>query len=396
VINVNAPPIVTPACHWTGQSYLCKSKKPNKVPSATTVNRISDMKISLASKQVEEVLNKNNLTLYSDETSKFGKSYEVFAVTDEQKNSYLLGLREMNCKSSETVLETFKETLQDFNDLCSDHAVGFKLMTAIKNTMSDRASTEKKFQSILEAYRTTILSKIIDGWPLLSEEKSASSRMNNFFCSLHLLVKFANGCGEALKKFESLYIKDNPIQAEDADDADSTFSNSESGTIRLLRTASKSFGRGVDEKNGVYKHFATYLLVKKDDNVKFVRFSHNRFNIFFLLRHVTYYHKENIKYFLESVHGCTNKLLSSVFHDISNPLFVAGCRALGIISKIETAPLWRDIECKTHIFDINDKLTALRSLLAEAKDDFRSFNWKMFPVPRSYDESRRLCYEKTF
>ncbi|CAC5405073.1 unnamed protein product [Mytilus coruscus] len=50
-------------------------------------------------------------------------------------------------------------------------------------------------------------------------------------------------------------------------------------------------------------------------------------------------------------------------------LLVAGSRALGIISKIITGPLWRNIECKTHILDINDTLTALRSFLAEAKDD---------------------------
>ncbi|CAC5401264.1 unnamed protein product [Mytilus coruscus] len=178
---------------------LCK-RQPNRVPSATTVNRISDMKLSIATKQVEDLSKKSNLTLYSDETSKFGKSFEVFAVTDEDKNSYLLGLREMNCKSSETVLETFKDILQDFNDLCDGNDVGFKVLTAIKNTMSDRASTEKKFQNLLENYRTTILTKIIDGWPMLTEEeRAASSRMNNFFCSCIFLVNFATVCGEGLK-----------------------------------------------------------------------------------------------------------------------------------------------------------------------------------------------------
>ncbi|CAC5359984.1 unnamed protein product [Mytilus coruscus] len=79
--------------------------------------------------------------------------------------------------------------------------------------------------------------------------------------------------------------------------------------------------------------------------------------------------QENIKHFLHSFQGCTNRLLSSVYQDICNPLLVAGSRALGIISKIITGPLWRNIECKTHILDINDTLTALCSFLAEAKDD---------------------------
>ncbi|CAC5403237.1 unnamed protein product [Mytilus coruscus] len=239
---------------FTADTIECVMNLQNNNISASKIGEVIRTVCSLCKRQpnrVEDLSKKSNLTLYSDETSKFGKSFEVFAVTDEDKNSYLLGLREMNCKSSETVLETFKDILQDFNDLCDGNDVGFKVLTAIKNTMSDRASTEKKFQNLLENYRTTILTKIIDGWPMLTEEeRAASSRMNNFFCSLHLLVNFATVCGEGLKKFESLYLKDHPIQT---DDESETESGTESGTIRLLRTSAKSFSRGVDEKNGVYK-----------------------------------------------------------------------------------------------------------------------------------------------
>ena len=123
------------------------------------------------------------------------------------------------------------------------------------------------------------------------------------------------------------------------------------------------------KKSGVYRSFTTYLHAKNDTSVKFVCFTHNRFNIFFLLGHVLYYHRKNIDNFLESVQGCTNILLVSVLNDIRNPLLIAGCRSLGIISKTVTGPLWRDIESKTHIFDINDKLSALHSFLLEVKDD---------------------------
>jgi len=63
----NIGPVIRTVCS------LCK-REPNKVPSYTTVNRINDMKISLASKQIEHLSDKNNLTLYSDGTFKFGKS----------------------------------------------------------------------------------------------------------------------------------------------------------------------------------------------------------------------------------------------------------------------------------------------------------------------------------
>ena len=104
---------------------------------------------------------------------------------------------------------------------------------------------------MLEEYRKTILSQIVGDWSLLSdEEKSTASRMNNFFCSLHLLVNFADVCGEALHKFESLYLKDQDDSGQSREDTvepDLTVP-SESGTIRLLQTASKAFGKGVDEK----------------------------------------------------------------------------------------------------------------------------------------------------
>ena len=127
---------------------LCK-RVPNQTPSYATGKRINDMRIPIASKQMKDIAKKYDLTLYSDGTSKHGRSFEVFAVTDAQKNSYLLGLREMQCKGSETVLDTLKQIPQDINEMCANHGnnqtIGYKLLTHIKNTMSDRASPGKKF-----------------------------------------------------------------------------------------------------------------------------------------------------------------------------------------------------------------------------------------------------------
>jgi hypothetical protein len=67
---------------------------------------------------MKEIAEKSTLTLYSDETSKYGKSFELFAVSDEQKNIYLLGFRVMECKSSETVLDTLNQILNDINEIC--------------------------------------------------------------------------------------------------------------------------------------------------------------------------------------------------------------------------------------------------------------------------------------
>ena len=66
----------------------------------------------------------------------------------------------MYCKSSTTVLATFKSILNDIDDNTSVSNDGLKLLANIKNTMLDRAATEKKFNDILENYRTDYQQKV--------------------------------------------------------------------------------------------------------------------------------------------------------------------------------------------------------------------------------------------
>lgn len=48
--------------------------------------------------------------------------------------------------------------------------------------------------------------------------------------------------------------------------------------------------------------------------------------------------------FFKDVWQTPNQLLKAVFSDIQVPEFVAGCRALGLINKVITGPLWRVVE----------------------------------------------------
>ena len=58
-----------------------------------------------------------------------------------------------------------------------------------------------------------------------------------------------------------------------------------------------------------------------------------------------YYLKGHIIQFIESIHGTqANRLLQSVLKDTKNTVFISGCRALGLIDKIVTGPLWRKLE----------------------------------------------------
>ena len=105
-------------------------------PSRKTVDTIVYEKVAISGAQVGEMLQGGkNTTLYSDETKKIGKTYNTFLITDENKNVYCLGFRDMCNKSSRTTLETFKEILSDISEVCSEDTenIGNKILCNLKN-----------------------------------------------------------------------------------------------------------------------------------------------------------------------------------------------------------------------------------------------------------------------
>ena len=57
--------------------------------------------------------------------------------------------------------------------------------------------------------------------------------------------------------------------------------------------------------------------------------------------------------FLTKVWGPQNNLLKSVLDDANNEFYISGCRALGLIDKFITGPLWKLLESNLHILDMS-------------------------------------------
>ena len=149
-------------------------------------------------------------------------------------------------------------------------------------------------------------------WTQLTEnEKSVCYRMCNFFCGLHILVNLADVTSKTLKEFE---VKIDVSKKGAAAEPGLVFSHSESGTVRLVRTACKAFTRGADEKSGAYRAFTDYLLSKGENN-KLINFKGNRFNVFLLDSGLVFFYAQHICNFLENVHGTPNYQLRSVLVD---------------------------------------------------------------------------------
>jgi hypothetical protein len=79
----------------------------------------------------------------------------------------------------------------------------------IVSTMSDRASTEIKFNELLEDYRANILKEhLSESWDMMSDaEKSSVTKLNNFFCGLHVLVHAAETQSFLFQKWFNIYTK---------------------------------------------------------------------------------------------------------------------------------------------------------------------------------------------
>ena len=256
-------------------------------------------------------------------------------------------------------MDSLKDILEELSQTSARHGysdAGNQIIANIKSTMSDRASSQKAFNTLLSEYRTNILPLIIVNWGSLEENEQLSmSQMFHYFCGMHLLVNMAENVTEALRLFEN---------------ANGT-SDNESCTVRLVRTACKAFSRRACEKSGCPLQFSSYLKQQGIDNTPLINFRGNHYNVLFANGGRVYQLNEHIVNFLRNVWGTPNRLLQAVLNDAESDLSIAGCKALGLIDKHITAPLWRIMESSIHILDVPNYYKILHTFVQN--DDITGF-----------------------
>ena len=130
-----------------------------------------------------------------------------------------------------------------------------KLIASLKHTMSDQRSANPTFNLALKKLRSDLLETAIINWENLTPpSREGIKKMTNFFCKMHIVVNFASEADKILKLFESNIAEGRNPQA---------LGTTESGSIRLIRTACKFFtSRGCD-KSGVHIMWKSYLEKKR-------------------------------------------------------------------------------------------------------------------------------------
>lgn len=164
-------------------------KRCTRLPSKTTVTNMNIQRLAVAQEQIaEEMASKEHTTLYSDETSKYGEKVMGYHLSDENKRFWVLGLRDITIKSAADTPSTFKTLLDDISTASTTATSdpGKSILLNISNTMSDRASTETKFHTMLESYREEVLPELHANWEeMTEEERQPLSSLSSFFCGLH-------------------------------------------------------------------------------------------------------------------------------------------------------------------------------------------------------------------
>ncbi len=107
--------------------------------------------------------------------------------------------------------------------------------------MSDRHNiiVEKKFNCLLEDYRSEILPSVISDWDILSAEEQLNlSSLNNFFCGMHLIIGLADTAAATLLQLESTHCESSIPPSGSV-----MVRKSEPGVIRTIQTACKALSK---------------------------------------------------------------------------------------------------------------------------------------------------------
>ena len=112
-------------------------------------------------------------------------------------------------------------------------------------------------------------------------------------------------------------------------------------------------------------HVQPFLNAHNMTTLPLTPFRGNRFNILFANAGHLFFLLQEMVAFLN--HSDNNLLLKCVLHDLTTPEFKAGLKALGLISKFVTTPLWGLIENQQmHVFEMASHYQQLVHFLEEA------------------------------
>ena len=136
-----------PLSVWEGLRFVIVA-----LPGLFSYLFLNVQRLLVSQKQVEELGEKENLTLLSYETTKHDKRMEGMHCTDSEGRDWVLGLRQIGSKAATNMFNSFQEILGDIDRArhASNNERSRQILANITARVSDRAATELKLGELIE------------------------------------------------------------------------------------------------------------------------------------------------------------------------------------------------------------------------------------------------------
>ena len=329
-------------------------KEIDRLPQKSLASMIEKEASILAKRQAgEAMLLHSTNTLHLDGTKKKFTEYAAIETTTGDGKTLSLGFKEMEGGDTDSYLEAVRNLISEIAtllcpadaDTVQKCAKVAELTASLKNTMTDRHIVNKCFNDQFSQWRKELLPLFLENLEILqTDQLNDIVRMNNLFCGAHVIINLGTVAKSAVKEFENIaaiQLQTNGFKNVDG-----------SRTVSILLELSKAFCRGHNyQKAGAVSYWQPYL-DSIDVKNEFVSFRGERINILFVNAAAAYFHKEHVIEFVRN-HSVQQNLLLDATTDIEQVLIQACCRALGIMGKLVTGPLFRLLSGDGHIFSLN-------------------------------------------
>ena len=348
------------------------NKTVKNLPSVGTISEIrlearhlADIEVGLAMRKnrPEEALGN---CIHGDGTTKYHKKYQNFQVTLQDGSSRTIGLTQMAAADTDAVVHAYQDRIRELANSVSSvdddnsEDVYKELLCTVKSAMTDQGPTMPQFGDKLQSIRQNLLPNVIQNWEAIPDDiKEGMCEFGQFYCKMHPLINFAEECNKILKSFEDITTSGKNAH---------TFTTSEAGATRLIRTASKAFHHRSSDQSGAEDAFTTYLQYTYNTPNKLVNYIGNRANILFEGASTTFYHLDHIVNFVSGLPDANNLLLA-VSEDASEKIHRAELQALGIVHACITNPLWITTQGAENVLALNKPLHYLQQKLIAWKED---------------------------
>ena len=330
-------------------------------------------------------------TLHQDATTKHHTHVQGIQTTLRTGQQLTLCLNEVASGDADAYYKVFLNAVDDlaeFSPLPSEEAKA-KLIASFKSFMNDQCSVNGVLNKKIEQLRKEVLPSVIDYSSMSAEDIAKAESMGHYACRMHLLANFATAADKGVLAYEEAVSTGKNPHAYNNDD--------ESGTLRLIRTSAKALTKRGCDQAGVNSYFESFLATHNRSN-HIVTYVGHRFNVMFVDAAAVFYHKDDIKTFLQLMPD-PNRLLRAVAWDVKQRVYEAALRALGLLSKFVMEPFYKLLIDGKSILDINNDLEALHVHLDSWSKDgsgiFSSPNiFEKYRVPAD-DEVLSMLFQET-